>query len=110
VYTVRVSGGKAALMDAGAETNQYIPRVDWLRDSKRVAIQRLNRPQTQLDVLVADAETGKSSVLLTEKDPSQRSKLKKLARRLRSVHQELSEYNKLLQRCLLFINRMAKWP
>src|SRR4029077_10344482 len=55
-------------MFPGAETNQYIPRVDWLRDSKRLAIQRLNRPQTQLDLLRADAETGNSSVLLTEKD------------------------------------------
>ncbi|HEY1424766.1 MAG TPA: S9 family peptidase [Candidatus Acidoferrum sp.] len=68
VYTVSVSGGEPKLMDTGAETNQYLPRVDWLRDSRRVAIQRLNRPQTQLELLLADAETGKSSVLLTEKD------------------------------------------
>jgi dipeptidyl-peptidase 4 len=68
VYTVRVDGGNATLIDTGMETNQYIPRVDWLRDSKRLAIQRLNRPQTQLELLLGDAETGKSSVLLTEKD------------------------------------------
>ena len=68
VYTVEISGGKTKLMDSGTETNQYIPRVDWLQDSRRVAIQRLNRAQTQLDLLVADASTGKSSVLLTEKD------------------------------------------
>jgi len=35
---------------------------------RSAAIQRLNRPQTQLELLLADAETGKSSVLLTEKD------------------------------------------
>jgi dipeptidyl-peptidase 4 len=69
VFAVSVDGGNATSIDTGAETNQYIPRVDWLRDSKRVAIQRLNRPQTQLELLLADAETGKSSVLLTEKDP-----------------------------------------
>lgn len=68
VYTVNVRGGEPKLMDTGAETNQYLPRVGWLRDSKSVAIQRLNRPQTQLEILLADAETGKSSVLLTEKD------------------------------------------
>src|SRR5882724_10869379 len=68
VYVVSVNGGKAALMDTGAETNQYLPRVAWLQDSKRVAIERLNRPQTQLELLVANAETGKSSVVLTEKD------------------------------------------
>jgi dipeptidyl-peptidase 4 len=68
VYSVNVRGGDAKLMDTGAETDQYIPRVDWLGDSKRLAIQRLNRPQTQLELLLADAEMGKSSVLLTEKD------------------------------------------
>ena len=68
VYTVNVGDGAPTLMDTGAETNQYIPRVDWLQDSKRIAIQRLNRPQTQLELLLADAATGKSSVLLTEKD------------------------------------------
>src|SRR6266699_2560765 len=68
VFAVSVDGGNATLIGTGAETNQYIPRVDWLRDSKRLAIQRLNRPQTQLELLLADAETGKSSVLLTEKD------------------------------------------
>jgi len=68
VFTVGIADGKTKLMDTGAETNQYIPRVDWLADSKRVAIQRLNRAQTQLDLLVADASSGKSSALLTEKD------------------------------------------
>jgi dipeptidyl-peptidase-4 len=68
VYVAGANGGKAALMDTGAETNQYVPRVAWLQDSKRVAIERLNRPQTQLELLVANAETGKSSVVLTEKD------------------------------------------
>ncbi len=30
VYVAGVSGGKARLMDTGAETDQYIPRVAWL--------------------------------------------------------------------------------
>jgi dipeptidyl-peptidase-4 len=42
--------------------------VNWLPDSKRVAIQRLNRTQTQLDLLVADAGDGKSRLVLSEKD------------------------------------------
>src|SRR5216684_305116 len=68
VYAASVNGGKTMLIDTGSENDQYIPRVAWLRDSKRVAIERLNRPQTQLDLLIAGAETGKSSVVLTEKD------------------------------------------
>ena len=68
VYVVPASGGKARLMDTGAETDIYIPRVQWLADSKRVAIERLNRKQTQLELLVADAASGKSAAILTEKD------------------------------------------
>src|SRR5581483_2367391 len=60
VYTVPVAGGAARLMDTGPETNVYLARVNWLRDSRHVAIQRLNRAQTQLDLLVADAVTGNS--------------------------------------------------
>lgn len=69
VFVAPVAGGQPRQMDTGAETNIYIPRVNWLPDSKRVAIQRLNRAQTELDVLLADSSAGKSTVLLTEKDP-----------------------------------------
>jgi dipeptidyl-peptidase-4 len=42
--------------------------VNWLPDSRRLAIQRLNRDQNLLELLLADASTGKTSTLLTEKD------------------------------------------
>jgi dipeptidyl-peptidase-4 len=63
-----VDGGEAHVMDLGAETDIYIPRVNWLPDSRRLAIQRLNRGQSQLDLLIADAGSGKTSVLLSETD------------------------------------------
>jgi dipeptidyl-peptidase-4 len=68
VFVAPVSGGPAKQMDTGSETDQYIPRVNWLPDSKHVAIQRLNRAQTNLDLLIGDAATGASRVALTEKD------------------------------------------
>jgi dipeptidyl-peptidase 4 len=68
VFVASVKGGEPRAMDTGAETNNYIPRVDWLNDSKRLAIQRLNRQQTVLDLLIADADSGKSHIALTEKD------------------------------------------
>src|SRR5260370_30494510 len=55
-------------MDTGAETDIYIPRVNWLNDSKRLGIQRLNRMQTTLDLLIADATTGKARAALSEND------------------------------------------
>ena len=68
VFVGSVNGGKQRVMDIGTETDIYVPRVDWLPDSRRIAIQRLNRAQDCLDVLVADVSSGKSSVLLSEKD------------------------------------------
>jgi len=68
VYVVPASGGTPRLMDTGTNDDIYLPRVNWLPDSKRVAIQRLNRKQTTLELLVADAANGKSSVVLTDTD------------------------------------------
>ncbi len=68
VFVVAAAGGKARQMDTGAETNQYIPRVQWLPDSKHVAIERMNRKQTQIELLVADAGNGKSATILTDTD------------------------------------------
>ncbi len=68
VYVAQLQGGEARQMDTGANDDIYLPRVDWLRDSRHVAIQRLNRPQTELELLIADAATGKSRVALQEKD------------------------------------------
>ncbi|HUI52864.1 MAG TPA: DPP IV N-terminal domain-containing protein [Terriglobales bacterium] len=69
VYVVPAAGGEPRKMDTGTETNNYLPRVNWLPDSKRLAIQRLNREQNVLDLVLADASTGNSKTILTEKDP-----------------------------------------
>jgi dipeptidyl-peptidase 4 len=74
VGVVTVSGGEARgvpttrWMDTGKDTDVYIPRVDWLRDSRHVAIQQLNRAQNRLDLLFCDAATGASKSILTQTD------------------------------------------
>src|SRR6266571_1403752 len=68
VLVAPVAGGKARPMDIGLETGMYIPRVNWLPDSEHLAIQRLNRAQTILDVLLSDTSTGKSAAFLSDKD------------------------------------------
>ena len=68
VGVVPVSGGDTVWMDTGANADIYLPRVDWLRDSRRVAIQRLNRAQDRLDLLFCDAASGASQSILTESD------------------------------------------
>ncbi len=62
------SGGEPRAMDTGENADVYIARVNWLTDSKHIAIQRLNRQQTVLDLLVADAASGETRTVLTEKD------------------------------------------
>lgn len=68
VFVAPLNGGESRVMDIGAETDIYIPRVNWLTDSKHVAIQRLNRTQTTLELLFADTSTGKSRAVLTQSD------------------------------------------
>ena len=72
VGVVDVAPGKPAggprWMDTGAEKDIYLPRVTWTPDSSHLAIQRLNRAQDQLDLLAADASTGRSETILQEKD------------------------------------------
>jgi dipeptidyl-peptidase-4 len=53
-------------MDIGEETDQYIPRINWTNDNDLLAIRRMNRLQNKQDLLFADAETGSSSVILSE--------------------------------------------
>ena len=68
LFVKAVSGRKTLQIDLGSDTNVYIPRVQWLPDGKHLAIERLSRDQKTLDLLLADAVTGKTRAILTEKD------------------------------------------
>jgi len=68
VFVASLQGGEPRWMDTGENSDIYLARVDWLRDAGHLAIQRLNRPQTELDLLIADTNTGKAPVTLREKD------------------------------------------
>jgi dipeptidyl-peptidase 4 len=68
VGVVLLQSGDTKWMETGADTDVYIPRVSWLPDSRSVAIERLNRAQTQLDLLLADTRTGSSKIVLSETD------------------------------------------
>jgi len=68
VFVASLNDGATRAMDTGAETDIYIPRVNWLTDAKHIAIQHLNRTQTTLDLLIADVATGKTRTVLSEND------------------------------------------
>src|SRR5260370_11245191 len=70
IFVASLNGGVPRAMDTWAETDVYIPRVNWLTDYKHLAIQRLNRTQTALELLIADTSTGKTRAALSENDPN----------------------------------------
>jgi dipeptidyl-peptidase-4 len=63
-----IAGGDVRWMDTGADKTVLIARVNWLPDSRRVAIQRMPRLQNRLDLLFADAGSGRTQTILTETD------------------------------------------
>ncbi len=54
-------------IDLGADKDIYLARVDWVPDSTSVVVQRLNRAQSQLDLLWASADGASVDVFLSEK-------------------------------------------
>ncbi len=57
---------KITNVDIGTETDIYIPRINWTKDANTLSIQRMNRLQNKLELLFADAQTGKTKTILTE--------------------------------------------
>jgi len=55
-------------MQLGDTADALIARVDWTRDSRQLAIQRTNRVQNRLDLLMADSATGEAKPILSETD------------------------------------------
>jgi dipeptidyl-peptidase-4 len=65
-----VRTGTTTFMDLGDDPDIYLARVNWLPDGKTLAIQRESRDQHRLDLLFADAASGKSRTVLTETSPT----------------------------------------
>lgn len=53
-------------IDLGADEDIYLARVNWTPDSDTVVYQRLNRAQTRLDMVFADASGQGGETFLTE--------------------------------------------
>lgn len=59
---------KTVKVDVGDEKDQYIPRVKWTKDSNTLSFIRMNRHQNHLELLFADASSGKTKLILEEKN------------------------------------------
>lgn len=68
IFTYNLATAQTLKMDIGTETDMYIPRVKWTYNSEILSIRRLNRLQNKLEVLHAEASTGKSTLIWAEID------------------------------------------
>lgn len=68
VHTYNLATGATQRMKTGDETDIYFPRIKWTQDPNTLCITRLNRHQNHLELLLADATTGATSLLLEERN------------------------------------------
>jgi dipeptidyl-peptidase-4 len=69
IYVYHFDNNANIKIDIGEETNQYIPRIKWTENPNILSVQRLNRLQNDLEILLSDAETGKSHIIYHEENP-----------------------------------------
>ena len=53
-------------VDLDQHEDQYIVRVNWTHDPNKLAIRRMNRLQNRQDLILANANTGKTTAIKTE--------------------------------------------
>ncbi|HEY8483017.1 MAG TPA: S9 family peptidase [Longimicrobiales bacterium] len=68
IGVVDVESGKTTWTDVEVAQDGYIARMEFAATPNELVVQRLNRHQNRLDVLLVDATTGRSRVLFTETD------------------------------------------
>ena len=69
VGVVPAAGGATRWMDVPGDPRQhYIARMDWAASPDEVVMQRLNRLQNTLEIMLGDAATGHVRTIHTERD------------------------------------------
>ena len=70
VGVVPAAGGDTTWLAVPGDTrtDYYIPRMEWAGNSDELVVLRANRLQNAVDVMLADATTGKVRTVLTERD------------------------------------------
>lgn len=65
IQVYALNDGSSKVMDTGKETDIYLPRMYWVNASQ-VCIERMNRLQNKLELLLTDIRSGSSQVMYTE--------------------------------------------
>jgi dipeptidyl-peptidase-4 len=67
VHIYGLSSKKTTTVNAGSDPQQYFARLTWNYSGSELCITRLNRLQNHLQLIMADAETGQTRVMLEER-------------------------------------------
>ncbi|HEV7590583.1 MAG TPA: S9 family peptidase [Longimicrobium sp.] len=68
VGVVETATARTTWIDTGADSSVYLARMEWAESATELLVQRLNRHQNRLELLMADARTGAVRPVFTETD------------------------------------------
>ncbi len=68
IYTYNFNTGGNQKIDIGEETDVYIPRIHWTQNANTLCIQRMNRLQNKLELLLANTTNGSTQTVYTEEN------------------------------------------
>jgi dipeptidyl-peptidase-4 len=70
VGVVPSAGGTTTWLDVPGDTttDYYVPRMEWADGGRELVLQRVNRLQNAIDVMLADPATGRVRSVMTERD------------------------------------------
>ncbi len=68
IGVVSLDTKKTTWIDIGTNDDIYIPRIAWTPKTNTLALLRLNRLQNRVELMLADAATGLSKVVLTDEE------------------------------------------
>lgn len=69
VHVYDLNTKKTDEVDLGGSNNYYVPRIQWTNKSNELSVQKMNRHQNHLDILVYNTDDGSSKIIMKEQNP-----------------------------------------
>jgi dipeptidyl-peptidase-4 len=68
IYVFDAGTQKSIPVALGRERDIYVPRIKWTQDDNQLCVYKMNRHQNHLQLLLANARSGETSLMLEEKN------------------------------------------
>lgn len=67
IHIHRLDNNQTTKVDLGKDTDFYVPRILWTKNPNTLSVLKLNRLQNRLDILHADANSGRTTMIFSDK-------------------------------------------